>query len=165
MRFFWERWGFTREEWDRISDYYAELGERLAPDEETLERFKGLVEERRIEAALHLLCYHYGTPPVSVVRKRKKDKLFGGYDSERRKIVLFDLAFKDPKKLPVVILHEFAHHLQETKYPFHLHDERLGRMHEEDPESTYILTELFALRFTKGLMDKLGLKPWAFVWV
>ena len=144
-----ERWGITGKEWGRISDYYAELGERLAPDEEILKRFEGLVGERRIEAALHLLCYHYGTPPVSVVRKRERDKLFGEYDPEQREIVLYDLAFKDPKKLSVVILHEFAHHLQETKYPFRLYDERLGRMHKEARHYTFPLRERFALRFTK----------------
>ena len=157
MGFWAEKWGITEEEWGRILAYYADLGGRLAPDKEVLTRFEELVNGRRIEAALHLLCYHYSTPPVSVVRKGMDGLLvFGVYLPAEREIILYDRAFEDPQILLFTILHEFAHHLQHTKYPFWLHDERLRRIHEEAPRRTSALTQKFAGRFATTAVGRLG---------
>ena len=156
MGFWAEKWGITEEEWGRILAYYADLGGRLAPDKEVLTRFEELVNGRRIDAALHLLCYHYSAPPVSVVREREGRLLYGTYLAGEDKIILYDSAFVDHLRLISVILHEFSHHLQHTKYPFYLYDERLGRMHDEEPAYTYSLREEFARRFTTVAMARLG---------
>ena len=120
-----------------------------------MERFKGLVKEERIEGALHLLCYYYEAPPVLVV-KGGKNLEYGEYEPEEGKIILYDRAFKRPLRLMTVVLHEFAHHLLETKYPLHLLDERLGRMYKEDPKYTRTVREEFAEWFTMAAMGRLG---------
>ena len=156
MGFWTEKWGITKEEWTEAHIHYRSLGERLAPDKRTMERFRGLVEERRIDAALHLLCYHYNAPPVPVVKEKGDGRGLGRYVLEEKKIVLYHRAFKDAPTLLGTILHEFAHHLQNTKYPFWLYDQGIGKMHEERPAYTFSLREEFAMSYTTTAMARLG---------
>ena len=149
MNFIDERWGITKEEWEKARDHYFDLGEGLflVLDEETLKRFKCLVAEERIDAALHLLCYHYRVPGVSVVREKEEleKALFPvRYVPEQRKIILYERAFEYHPGPVDTLLWGFAYHLQEIKHPFHLYDQRIGKIHKEDPKRTRELRESFA---------------------
>ena len=151
-RFWGERWGITEEEWKKALSDYFNFGEELflALGEENLRRFKGLVVEERIEAALHLLCYHYGVPGVSVVREKGEPKgvlLPARYIPEQRKIVLYERAFEYPPGPVDTLLYGFSYHLQEFKHPLWLYDERLKRMQREDPERALELKGKFARGF------------------
>jgi len=150
---FWtEQYGISEREWRVSINKYERLGSEVLPPYAFLTTSWDLIKQDKLQEAVDKLSSHYRIKSSPVVRREAKDGEAGEY--KEGQIILYPRAFaKDKPDLGYVVYHEFAHHLQEHKYPF---TGKVAALQEKGRQYTFVQRELFADSFTKGCMQRLG---------
>lgn len=147
-----EEYRISEREWGASLNRYEGLGSKILPPYAILDPSWDLIQQDKLQEAADKLSSHYRIDPPLMVRKKARDKEAGEY--ENGQIFLYPRAFeKDKPDRAYTVYHEFAHHLQNRKYPF---TGKVGELQKKDRKYVFMQRDLFAMRFAEGCIQRLG---------